>query len=234
MFSSEPSSSLISPLIALPLELKQHISSYLEEGPEPALTILRRTHPHFRYIIPKAVQRSKLPYEQYCAILLAADRLAPDYQQKGLNLFPPNHFACFICLEVLPGGRFTDRSIHSVKRVGGRDAHKRCCVNCGLWNLRLSPKPFKIDRLYYAVSWCGQRCYRRDDGEAMCERCRSIVVLPPARPHASWCNGLHYTLRRIEWSWNLGWHYPWDCVWPSPVMTLSQVREKGNSCEMAR
>lgn len=143
-----------SSLMVLPLEMKWHIFSYLK-GPEPTLIILRRTHPQFRYIIPKCNHRKELLYAHERAHLLAADQLAADDKQP--KLFLPHHLACFTCLEVLPSERFSDRNTYKARRVGGKDAHKRFCLNCGLkdWKYTLG-QVFYINRVEHMVvrpSW---------------------------------------------------------------------------------
>lgn len=137
------------PLVALPLEIKRHIFSYLE-GPEPTLIILRRTNRHFRYIIPKRKHRQVLQYNDERDHLIAADQLATDNKQP--KLFLPNHLACFTCLEVMTSDRFSDRNTYKSRRVGGKDAHKRFCLVCGLRDYKYSlGQSFYINRVLHIV-----------------------------------------------------------------------------------
>ena len=137
------------PLIALPLEIKRHIFSYLE-GPEPTHIILRRTNRHFRHIIPKRKHRQVLLYEDERDHLIAADQLAADDKQP--KLFLPNHLACFTCLDVMTSDRFSDRNSYKARRVGGKDAHKRFCLNCGLRDYKYSlGQTFYINRVLHIV-----------------------------------------------------------------------------------
>lgn len=139
----------LSPLIALPLEMKQHIFSYLK-GPEPTLIVLRRTHPHFRHIIPKRNHRKELHYADERAYLIAADKLAADDKQP--KLFLPNHLACFTCLEVMPSEKFSDRNTYKARRVGGKDAHKRFCLDCGLRDQKYTEsQTLYINRVHHVV-----------------------------------------------------------------------------------
>lgn len=64
----------IPPLLALPLELKREIFSYLSDGDEPNLAILPRTHSIFLLSIPKTdVYPKTLPRGKFTTQLLSAE-----------------------------------------------------------------------------------------------------------------------------------------------------------------
>ena len=71
-----------------------------------------------------------MPYTDKRDQLVAADQLAEDEKQP--KLFLPNRLACFTCLNVKPSEMFSDRNTYKARRVGGKDAHNRFCLDCAL------------------------------------------------------------------------------------------------------
>lgn len=86
--------------------------------------------PHFRYIISQFHHRRGISNDDKRDQLFAADQLAEDEKQP--KLFLPNRLACLICLDVKPSEQFSDRNTYKARRVGGKDAHHRFCLDCGL------------------------------------------------------------------------------------------------------
>ena len=74
-------------------------------------------------------------------------------------LFLPNQFACFTCLEVFPSGKFSDHNTQKARRVGGKDAHKRFCLQCGLIGRKYTVgQQFRINHIDHVVvrpTWGG-------------------------------------------------------------------------------
>ncbi len=122
IFSRKPASLDTPLLLALPLEVLQHIIEYLAQDPEPSLAILRRTHRLFNSIISPA---------DVCGIShseLRAQRLSRA-ESTCAYVFPPNHYPCYFCLNVKPSNAFTDYfTVHCAK---WRLTPKRYCINCG-------------------------------------------------------------------------------------------------------
>lgn len=104
------------PLLALPLELKQQIFadiSEFEDG-ELWLTILRRTHPMLRYLIPRKTIAPVTPYSRnnmsirlqyYRTLEIRKDRFL-FAEVNHPYLFPPDFYPCSSCGEVLSGSHF--------------------------------------------------------------------------------------------------------------------------------
>ncbi len=82
------------PLLALPLELKLQIFSYLSGS----LIILRRTHSSFRHIIPRNRITSSPRRIRTAQLVFAEDNHS--------YLFPPDHYPCYVCFRALPGSQF--------------------------------------------------------------------------------------------------------------------------------
>lgn len=159
------------PLLQLPMEIKQKIFSYLE-GPEPTLIILRRTHSHFRNVIPKINLKATLSETDHRDHLVAAEN-----HSKGdsrLSLFPPDHLACFTCLHVLPITEFSDRNSVRKRRFGGDELRMRFCIACGLKEGKyMIGQIFKANDTLCQVAWCAEAnrsnlprvpCKGTDDG----------------------------------------------------------------------
>ena len=127
------------PLLALPVELKLHILSYLSVK-KPflspgqnilSLMILRRTHRSFREIIPHAPYASVVrPSKLF--LLLEAEINHP-------YLFPPNHYPCYGCLWLIEGSGFgrcdtpawdCDLEPHAVPPLQSKKAAGRRCNAC--------------------------------------------------------------------------------------------------------
>lgn len=117
------------PLLRIPMEIKLHIFSYLE-GPEPTLIILRRTHSHFRSVIPKVSLRATLSETDYRDHLIAAEKYANG--DGRLSLFPPKKLVCFRCFHILPVKKFSNQNFTGKRRAGGKALHKRFCIACEL------------------------------------------------------------------------------------------------------
>ena len=84
----------LSPILALPLELQLEMVPYLSDKHHPSLAILRRTHPTFRYIVPRDQFTSQSRSSKNAQLLTAED----DYSY----LFPPDHFPCYLCCKSPP------------------------------------------------------------------------------------------------------------------------------------
>ncbi len=140
------------PLLALPIEITLEILSYLE-APEPALIVLRRTHSHFRNIIPMVNLGDTLSIFDYRALLVAADHLGMD--DKNSSLFPLGRLACFSCLRVLPLGDFSDPDVFGPRRVGGKDRRVRLCVACAIKRSKCREgHSLRIKRPPHPLAWC--------------------------------------------------------------------------------
>lgn len=122
------------PLLALPLELKLQILSYLPTkgvyNDDVSLIVLRRTHRLFRNIIPRA------PYNgaPYKSKFKRAER-------QHLYLIPPMTYPCYYCrrvLEVSDFGRsdipqkwYSSNSAPGVVRpLGSTELDDRWCNDC--------------------------------------------------------------------------------------------------------
>lgn len=165
-------SATLPPLLALPAEITLQICSYLE-GPEPTIIILRRTHPHFRRIIPKVNLLGALSKEDLRSHLLVADRYAG--VGKRLNLFPPGHLACFKCFRVLPSGDFGYQNVTRSKRVGGSAGHARTCVACAIKNRRYpAGDQLRINHALHTIAWCGE-VINLDADQRFCITCNAVL-----------------------------------------------------------
>ena len=113
-----------SPLLRLPVELKQHIISYLFDDAFPSLVCLRRTHTTFLTVIPKAQIRSKLSEKNLFHQLCAAETLHP-------YLLPENHYPCYTCARVLPVHVFSVAlEYHFDNDENPSYYWPRCCDDC--------------------------------------------------------------------------------------------------------
>ncbi|KAL8838021.1 MAG: hypothetical protein Q9170_002302 [Blastenia crenularia] len=108
-------------LMSLPDEIKLRILGYVEIDISNTPQSLRLTHPWFR----ANISTSKL---------LEGLRYAEFHQRP----FPKNYLICFTCLRFLTTDKFgdvsTSKTLHSRKRktaLGGLEASKRFCVECG-------------------------------------------------------------------------------------------------------
>ncbi|KAF6217955.1 hypothetical protein HO133_006367 [Letharia lupina] len=114
-------SQVLPPLLALPLELKQQIFNHLSNDDEQglSLTILRRTHPIFRHVIPRQQLSPITPYNPLDKTIPSENyrtRTVRQYQlslteRKHPYLFAPDHYPCYSCCEVLGVGHFEDDGI---------------------------------------------------------------------------------------------------------------------------
>ncbi len=94
------------PLLALPVELKLHILSYLSvkkpfvshQQDILSLIILRRTHRSFREIIPHA------PYASECQTLRWFQLHAAEKNHP--YPIPPNHYPCYRCFRLIESSGF--------------------------------------------------------------------------------------------------------------------------------
>ncbi|CAF9927109.1 MAG: hypothetical protein ALECFALPRED_003622 [Alectoria fallacina] len=116
---AEPQTSPVQPLpplLALPLELKEQIFAELSshEGGELSLTILRRTHPVFRYLVPRKPLALVTPYQPGDTPSKREYNRTLDIRRERLlfaelnhpYLFPPDLYPCYTCGEVLGGSHF--------------------------------------------------------------------------------------------------------------------------------
>ncbi|KAI4251864.1 MAG: hypothetical protein LQ352_004611 [Teloschistes flavicans] len=113
---------MTSSFMSLPDEIKLNILDSVNIGPENTHLELRRTHPWFRANICTETLRARL---------LAAE--------KDPKLVPPRHRVCYTCLRVLPADNFADNSTRTPKGLGGKQAHKRFCIDCGVRYGKYSP-----------------------------------------------------------------------------------------------
>ncbi|KAL8629800.1 hypothetical protein Q9189_004473 [Teloschistes chrysophthalmus] len=109
-------------LISLPDEHKLNILRSVDIGPENTLLELRSTHPWLR---------ASISTEKFRTRSLAAE--------KDTELVPSSHFVCYTYLRVLPADNFADNSTKTPKGLGGKQAHKRFCVHCGVRHGKYSP-----------------------------------------------------------------------------------------------
>ena len=86
------------PLLALPLELKLQILTYLTDTKHCSLVILRRTHSSFRHIIPRDRITSSPRAIKTVQLVFAEDNLS--------YLFPHDYYPCYFCFRALPGSKF--------------------------------------------------------------------------------------------------------------------------------
>ncbi len=86
------------PLLALPVELKLQIFSYLKNDSQPSLMLLRRTHSTFRQII-SAQDCVGVDNNLTKTRMLVAEQ---DYP----FLFAPNQYPCYVCLKVIDQSGF--------------------------------------------------------------------------------------------------------------------------------
>lgn len=112
------------PLLALPMEMKLQIISYLPHDKSPNLACLRRTHKSFRVIIPKSDIRSKSP-----PIILHRQLL--DTELNHSYLLPLDHYPCYRCTAVLPSQNFHPWMVQCNFIIGGAHAYNRFCYRCG-------------------------------------------------------------------------------------------------------
>ena len=89
----------LSPLLALPVELKLHIISRIPHDRYLTLACLHWTHSSFISLISKARVRSKLSRLALCDQLLTTEN---HYE----HLLPPNHYYCYVCPRLLPEEAF--------------------------------------------------------------------------------------------------------------------------------
>ena len=173
------SSNIYSPQLALPVELKLEIFSYLQKS-RVMVIILRKTHRSFRAILPKYDQRV------FNAHFYEQDHISPRivfYRQlnfaeffskaTGIELFPPGHFPCYTCFQILPVQAFTDKAMREPAVVRGRCYYTRFCVGCGMqgreivrrrsdlstYTIHEPPSfrncfPFKLNGSWHAIYQC--------------------------------------------------------------------------------
>lgn len=108
------------PLLALPIELKLQIFTHLSNHSYGLLwlTILRRTHPLLRPLIPRQpmpipMPRASLRPPSYHDFLQKVDlrmNLLRLTDSDHPYLFPPGFYPCFLCGEVVDCGRLDSAS----------------------------------------------------------------------------------------------------------------------------
>lgn len=141
-------------LLALPLEVLQHIIEYLAHDPEPSLAILRRTHRLFYSIISPA-NVCGTGYRE-----LRAQRLSRG-ESTCAYVFPPNHHPCYSCLRVRPSNAFTDYfAVHCAK--WRPTILKRYCIDCGKRNRKYIP---------------GMTIIIEEIPHSICRRCQKLYVI---------------------------------------------------------
>lgn len=115
----------LSPLLALPTELKLDIITYLYDDTSPNLTCLRRTHTFFLSITLKSDIRSKSSVSLLRSQILSTELNYP-------YLLPPDHYPCYGCTAVLPTKDFHPSERQRVLRIGKAAAYSRLCHrSCG-------------------------------------------------------------------------------------------------------
>ena len=126
--SSGSACQTLSPLLTLPVELKELIISYLCDDHYPSLVCLRRTHSSFITVIPKAQIRSNLSRADLLQQFLVTERLFPD-------LLPRDHYPCYVCARVLPLSVFPFTLEHHFDNEENPSyCWPRCCDGCpGRW-----------------------------------------------------------------------------------------------------
>ena len=143
------------PLLALPLELKLHILSYLhlddDDYADLSLIILRHTHRSFRNIIPHAPYASKDKTHNEFQL----DRAERQYPY----LIPPMTYPCYGCLGIVECSGFgrhdigrgwysSDSAPRVVVPLGSPKASLRTCNAC--YDNRLSKRE---DPGWWSVPW---------------------------------------------------------------------------------
>lgn len=120
-----PSNPPLSPLLALPLELKLEIISYLIPSDTPDLALLRRTYSSFHAAIPKSQLRSKP------TALELRDQLF-NAQFFYSYLLPNQHLPCRECSILFPRDTFDERwKVVVMSHYGGNDdGYVGFCFNC--------------------------------------------------------------------------------------------------------
>lgn len=140
---------MTSSFMSLPDEIKLNILDSVNIGPENTHLELRRTHPWFRANICTETLRARL---------LAAE--------KDPKLVPPRHRVCYTCLRVLPADNFADNSTRTPKGLGGKQAHKRFCIDCGVRYGKYSPGSEVMVRGKPGfVCVCCRKLQRGEEGE---------------------------------------------------------------------
>ena len=141
----------LSPLLALPVELKMQIITHLASS-YLALKVLRRTHRSFCALIPRLRRIQYVSAGDYSAFLLAAERTSS-------SLFPPNLYPCHLCSKVLPAEYFCDQSIVGEYDIGQARSHDRFCIDCGFRkNKYYAGQVIMSDGINHTVCW---RCTGR-------------------------------------------------------------------------
>lgn len=126
------STTKLPPLLALPVELKLKIISFVSKGarvmvtgryyPQPSLVTLRRVHRSFRQLIT------------YDPFFHAIGFWSIDQLRAGecnvLHPLPVWFYPCYGCLAVLYVHDFDRRNTTRLKGVGGEKAHERLCQGC--------------------------------------------------------------------------------------------------------
>ena len=129
--SPDPS---FTPILALPLELKLLIISYLSDDEDGhsifTMMILRRTHPAFRDIVPRDHRFASNSNTLKRTLLYLAETKFP-------YLIPLSHYPCYGCRKVLHRSHF-DLDIESwgvVAPIGWQSLSRRPCDEClqGYW-----------------------------------------------------------------------------------------------------
>ncbi|KAL8634324.1 MAG: hypothetical protein Q9228_008082, partial [Teloschistes exilis] len=86
--------------------------------------------------------------------------------EKDPKLVPPSHCVCYTCLHVLPTDEFADKSTRTPKGLGGKQAHKRFCINCGVRHGKYSPgSEVTVRGKPGFICVCCQKLQRGEEGE---------------------------------------------------------------------
>ena len=158
------------PIVALPVELKLEIFSYLRKS-RVMVIILRKTHRSFREILPKWSFKDHEHYFLHQFAMKSSEVLRNQLEfaerfskAKRIKLFPLRHYPCYWCNKVLPAGRFTDRSTRGPKSIAGERSWRRWCIQCSTKrNIKgnydptgsLSPDhAFKINGIWHGIYQC--------------------------------------------------------------------------------
>ena len=108
--------------MALPDEIKLRIVNNLDVDTFPALFNLRCVHSWFRSTISSSDLHDQL--------------LAAEYRH---GLITRKELACYMCLKVMPISKFADSCRRTPRGLGGKQAYKRFCIECGANKGRYRP-----------------------------------------------------------------------------------------------
>lgn len=134
-------------LMSLPDEIKLIILEHIDIDIHNTRLILRQTHPWFRDSIP--------------ILKLSKELLAAETDKRKI---PQQYLVCYTCHRVLPRTRFADMSRKKGKGLGGVQAPKRFCLECGIKHAKYSPGSFvMVDEVPGVICACCARFFQGED-----------------------------------------------------------------------